>query len=573
MPEQHDISQVIQRQDVAAFREGLPQGAALKEESILKWMEDMAKSQDFHEPSWHYARLQGIGGSEAIHAVQEARIHRGLPPDDSGHLPRKLALEKLLLIPPEKTSGHMLRGNRFEAAIVERLLEQTGGKVREDLHQAVAQASGQVQGHPWMRGQPDVILEMPNGRITLVDIKSPAKAGNSVDYAYKVQLHHYRRIMQEAGCPPDQMILGNFDWQSFNVRLLDVAYEAYLEKLLLEGGDRLWDRILRGDLPVHEEIRWAEPEWEHMEPEEREILSQQIHQTEERWLLRRMAVERAKQEAENEANRLQDLLRKMGPMRGVKPSAYGLELAGLSVRTEVDVGRLKNLLHGVGAPDAMETFFEKDPKKYDVEAMAQRLKELGEDPEAYRALKVDAAKAIRVLEAHKVPYHEAVGHAILETPSLRLAKPKADGEKQETFEQIQAFVDGEMDAVYESFTVPDDEVSPQDGEQGKPETAGVGTERGTVETKGRPSTGSDSAPQPAETEALFFGEGGASLFTDTFRGVLESRGEPEESAVEADDILLESGQASGASETDRAEQGAIVRNRKAQVDDLIARLF
>ena len=527
-----DMQAIIEQRDIQAFREGLPQGPQLKDRHIESWMERMAGSEDFHEPGWHYDRLKGIGGSEAVVAVQQGLIDEGRAPDRPFDLPKGLVLEKLLMIEPDPTNPQMLRGNRFEDLIAERFLEEQGAKRRPDLMQRVAEVSGKVPGHPWMVGNPDLIVELKDGRIALVDIKAPSRAGADVDYGYKVQLHHYRRLMMAADIPPDKMILGNFDWPSYHVMALPVAFDERLDELHRKGGDALWEQVVKGQVPDNREINWPRPEWERLSAEEQEGLRHRIGEQEERYLLKKMLADEAAAEAKKESARLAETIGQLGPARGARPADYGLALAGLTTRVKVNEDRFLDALRKMEKSGHAEKAYEPG-KQYDVEAMADRLKALGEDPDDYRKPRLDNDKAISVLEQNGIPYSAMVGDIVEETPTLRLTKPKK-GERLDLYRGIGEVVETHFDETLqrllgdqESTAAPKAErepepavdeapAGPRPGDGERPERAAA-AESGTNETGEAEKNSTffytgDDANQP----------GSASAFAESFQGALEA---------------------------------------------------
>ena len=424
---------------------GLPQAEHIRFEDLKAWASALEKAGDVHPISWHIKRLHGIGGSEASVAVDQYMLDRGEQPEWGRHTPVDIVRDKLLRRLPDTPSVEMRRGNGVEELAIERLLEQTGAARRVDLEQKVGTFSGHVPGHPWMVGEPDLVMEMPDGAIILADIKAPNEVSTSVEPAYAAQLHHYREIMEAAGVAPDAMMLGKFSYADYAVKTVPVDYDERLVEQLREGGDSLWAHVCAGTEPDIEAGARPMPQWSELAPEEREHVSATIADAEERLVLEKLAAKEIEADINAQRERIDEALGKLGPLKGVKADALGLSIAGLRNSLVVDEQAFAKTLERLDASDRIDEAYERKAQ-YDGDAMARRLAELGEDPEAYRVRKLNPKKAVQTLESAGVPYAEAFGTIVEEKVSLSIGKP-ANAEKKATYETMENYVSETIGAM------------------------------------------------------------------------------------------------------------------------------
>lgn len=210
----------------------------------------------------------GIGGSEIIEAI---RHYVELHPDriDWSHFgddyfsgfsfstPRLMAGIKLMINLPSEASDRMNIGTRFESTVIQMYLEDNNLKRRIDIESAIK--SFKSETFPWLRGTPDLVVEYPDGRIKLVDVKVPAEASSSIMPGYAAQLSYYRLIAEVLTefdvIPPMEWDcdLVQLDFSNAGVRVLklDGNDVKSLIPLIIEAGDFFWnERIMRGELPA-----------------------------------------------------------------------------------------------------------------------------------------------------------------------------------------------------------------------------------------------------------------------------------------------------------------------------------
>lgn len=386
------------RMTVEKLLQALPQGDVIKPHHAEKWLNAMQKREDFHNINWHINRLKGIGGSESISAVQRYALERGESLPDPFASPRYTAMQKLLMVVPNEANAKMLRGNRFESLIVDRFCEQMNAKKRDDLMEAVAEASreGVDRDNPWLIGNPDLIAEI-NGKVYLIDIKAPDEAHDEFPFGYQVQLHHYRLIMEKAGVAPDGMILANFSWKDYAILPLEVEYNRSIEKRILEGGKLLWDDILAGYPP-------NQPSFEDKKcPVDKETMGA-FRELEEEYLLTKEVFELVKEKLEEKKRALVELATpwasEISKSHGL---AKGLDLLTLNVRTKVNDEKAKALIQKYDELKKLKDDILVNSKEYDIKAMVKAMEEAGLSPEKYRKKKIDAKKMIEAAENADIP--------------------------------------------------------------------------------------------------------------------------------------------------------------------------
>lgn len=464
----------------------LPQAGQIREDDFAAWAEAVQAMDDFHPLSWHIQRLRGIGGSEAGVAVAQAEVDDGVMPDSSRHTPTGLVRDKLVQRLPHPPEAAMLRGNRVEELAIERFLEQTGATRRVDLEQKVGQFSGAVPDHPWMVGNPDLVAEMPDGSVILADIKAPNEPSRTAEPEYVAQLHHYRRIMATAGVTPDQMMLAKFDYKHFNVITVPVDFDADLETKLLRGGDSLWQHVLDGREPDMSHCETPEPDWARLDDTSRVQVEQTVRDAEERLVLEKLAAKAINDDITTQTERIREALGELGPLRGCKAPDVGLTLAGFRNAISIDEAAFTEAMRNAGADAASIDAAYKTTSQYDTDAMARRLAELGENPEAYRKRSLDTTKAIKALEAAGIDYNRAFGEIAVETPSFAISKPKK-GEPAEIFEAMERYVEQTVPNMRAALFDPMDKEAPAEVADDASKAEPTAVEVAAAEPDGEPA--------------------------------------------------------------------------------------
>jgi predicted phage-related endonuclease len=198
---------------------------------------------------WHVRRASAIGGSEIGTIVKHFRGDRG-----NFTSAKNLALEKLLIMSPQRSTPEMARGNRAEPWLQRMYHEQHG--VHSD-----ADMIGLMKGYRWSRlpqlvGTPDDIVVLPDGRRRLVDYKCPSAdvneeyEKNGVSFDYVCQVHHYGVLSQSSGGRFDEMEVAVFDPRYFVIHQYKVERDTDLIQEIMRSGKVFWDEyVMNGLIP------------------------------------------------------------------------------------------------------------------------------------------------------------------------------------------------------------------------------------------------------------------------------------------------------------------------------------
>ena len=198
---------------------------------------------------WHVRRASAIGGSEMGTIVKHFRGDRG-----NFTSAKNLAMEKLLIMAPQRSTPEMARGNRAEPWLQRMYHEQHG--VRSD--EAMLDL---MKGYRWSRlpqlvGTPDDIVILPDGRRRLVDYKCPSADVNAeyekkgVSFDYVCQVHHYGILSQASGGRFDEMEVAVFDPRYFVIHQYKVERDQALIQEIMKAGQIFWDEfVMNGLIP------------------------------------------------------------------------------------------------------------------------------------------------------------------------------------------------------------------------------------------------------------------------------------------------------------------------------------
>lgn len=209
----------------------LPHAAVLPPDRVVKWIDGLMTgmaSQEQHggdnqDPMWHVRRLFGIGGSEALLALNHRRkVYSSF--DNS--LP-DMVDQKLLHALPGPPTEHTTRGSVLEYinAVYTRILLD-GERDEAAIEQIRARKPDGKYG--WLIGNPDDILQIRSKRV-LFDYKCPNTApapDAPVDEGYRAQVHHYSAVADRAGVQIDGM---------------------YINQLYIEGANSIVREIFQDD--------------------------------------------------------------------------------------------------------------------------------------------------------------------------------------------------------------------------------------------------------------------------------------------------------------------------------------
>lgn len=244
----------------------LPQRAVIRDHHATRWLERTitmsigrveldrgegnATVGDVHAHAlWHVRRASAIGGSEIGTIVKHFRGDRG-----NFTSAKNLALEKLLIMSPQRSTPEMARGNRAEPWLQRMYHEEHG--VRSD-----PDALALLKGYRWHRlpqlvGTPDDIVILPDGRRRVVDYKCPSAdvnaeyEKNGVSFDYVCQVHHYGVLAQSAGARFDEMEVAVFDPRYFTIHQYKVERDPALIQEIMKSAKAFWDEfVMHGLVP------------------------------------------------------------------------------------------------------------------------------------------------------------------------------------------------------------------------------------------------------------------------------------------------------------------------------------
>jgi predicted phage-related endonuclease len=244
----------------------LPQRPVIQDHHATRWLERTvtmsiervelehgegnATVGDVHKHAlWHVRRASAIGGSEMGTIVKHFRGDRG-----NFTSAKNLAMEKLLIMAPQRSTPEMARGNRAEPWLQRMYHEQHG--VRSD--EAMLDL---MKGYRWSRlpqlvGTPDDIVILPDGRRRLVDYKCPSADVNAeyekkgVSFDYVCQVHHYGILSQSSGGRFDEMEVAVFDPRYFVIHQYAVERDPALIQEIMKAGQVFWDEfVMHGLIP------------------------------------------------------------------------------------------------------------------------------------------------------------------------------------------------------------------------------------------------------------------------------------------------------------------------------------
>lgn len=423
----------LSRKDAELIALSLPQGGAISKQNMDRWMTNLLSNSDFHNPYWHYKRLFGIGGSEALACVMYyAQLKTNDPMFDPFTSPIGTFMDKTLMSLPEEPTPRMLRGNRMESHIIDLFVEQFGAVARTDLVDRISAMSGKIEAHPWLVGNPDLVVEMPNGRTYLVDIKAPDEATEFFPFGYTVQLHHYRELAMHAQVKIDGMILGNFDWKEYQVLPLAVPYQPEVVQALLEGGDALWARVCSGDMPDRPIYKQAV---HNFTDEEKSAVSD----IEFEYLTVHMLESEVSQKKQELSQKLINYMIDKSPdISSMKSDQLGLTMMSLTSRTHINEDAVTSLIRHYKPETAAEDINQlyKIETGYDSTKMAQRLLEMGEDVDQFRLRKMDSKKALESLKELGISKNVARAADIFQEKVMPMYRKPTKGLKKDQHESM-----------------------------------------------------------------------------------------------------------------------------------------
>lgn len=348
----------------------LPQASQIEEANARAWV-DSVLDIDPERADWHLKRCNFIGGSR-IGALVAA--HMGMY---SMTQPHEIARDLLLQDPIQPPNSHMRRGIDMEPLVRKRFREEYGATGREDLIEAVQNASS--EHHPWMGGNPDDIVEI-NGRLWMVDYKAAGEAPHDPPVEYAAQVHYYDYLLAchlgmepdfPADVPPDRdrplavdgMIICYLDYRHWCTAAFEIPFNPEVFKAMRVAGDYAWRCILEGEYPTFERFDRG-----RLELDDENLFK--LDNLNDCYLGTRIAKTIADGQCEQAKEELVEFLESLRPPND--PRLKGLSIpthdTTISVRQKVDEEAFENLCHD-NRLDPRQ--FMREGKGYDADRLAE----------------------------------------------------------------------------------------------------------------------------------------------------------------------------------------------------------
>lgn len=401
----------------------LPQRDVIDLSDARQWISYMANMMP-DEAMWHMIRASGVGGSEIGGLTRNFMGHRA----DHMFSAHDWALGKLLRKTPEPSFGVLKRGHDMEPIHAKRFYEETGSYRDLNAYNALSNAQGQAL---WMRYSPDdlVLFDTPflleqgmqdtielQGRI-LVDYKAPTQVdkSNQVSFQYACQLHQGAMLANEKGIDIHGCLLSQFDWATWSLKNSFIQINPELCELIQQAGDHYWDDVMNGRIP-----RYVIRNTVQLLPERREryqkvaerlgvvnAMRTELDKASE--ILRDTLVGGVKTEQERFDGQVVDyggILKISAPMRIDDNKArkiLGEEALESLYATQPEIKEespevIEAVTRILGDQAAKSLMTKETTVKYNMKALVDRLKELGEDVKPYRVTeKLDPEKVFNAL--------------------------------------------------------------------------------------------------------------------------------------------------------------------------------
>lgn len=344
----------------------------------------------------------------------------------------------------------MQRGNDMENSIARRILQQMDAIIRTDIMDAVRESSGAHPQHPWLVGNPDLIIEAPGGRIVLVDIKAPDEAVQEVKPGYRVQLHHYRLIMRHAGIEPSAMVLANYSWKDHAALFIPVPRDPKLEDAILRGGDALWDAVLQGKTPpsLFDAIPGTSPKAKL----DRQTI-ERLQELERQYVILRQTMAAIEAETKTLAEQIKEENLRLGYDEYAKKLLNNaLSLVTITSITKANQEALHNFFEANGLGDKIDECIQYTDE-LDNEAVMRFLLQQGLDPKQFMVREIDPKQAIAVLESAGIPIQSAIDAGAIQynlSVRTRTGKKVDISRKQQAEFVAKQAVSAAMDVVYDA---------------------------------------------------------------------------------------------------------------------------
>lgn len=396
----------------------LPQGAHVKQGDARRWYQSVVEL-DPQRLVWHIERLKGLGGSD----VGEIAAWK-MGAFNVFKTPRDIIDEKLLRRPIEPQNKNMRRGTYLEPFIQRLFLEDYGAVSRPDLIEAVQ--GHQCTDHPWMRGNPDDIVEIAGG-LYVVDYKSPSDAGEArrghVPLQYAAQVHQYGFLLAEkTGSKPDSHLVACYDHPNGEVAVVEVPYNADIMAAVLCGGDEIWQHVVNG---THPELQAYQKNDLTFDPHQQATIAQ----LEETFIRQKLLADAAYASLKTTAEALEKEFRAQEDVL-LKGQKLPLEVLGATVKQTLDEEAAYQVIQSVGLdPQA----FMVDGDKLDAPKVLAALETAGLCPSEFFERKLDLDKVLELCETQHLrpPVKESFSLALraskkgLDKEALAVARASA----------------------------------------------------------------------------------------------------------------------------------------------------
>lgn len=202
-------------------------------------------------------RLNFVTGTDSAKiTAHRTGIEPGFPGSAS-----TVAKEKLMMIPPLWADSHIKRGLKLEYLANDMAIE-AGYIPRPDL---VEKIIANQQGHPFLRGTPDMVLERVleerESTLILTDYKVPYAAKGQALHDYIMQLHHYTlcNIVGNKSNPDNAVNIQNLMLFEANLKTFKgietpIAWNQTFAKAILEEGAMVHQHFTQGNVPTIKKV-------------------------------------------------------------------------------------------------------------------------------------------------------------------------------------------------------------------------------------------------------------------------------------------------------------------------------
>lgn len=360
--------------------------AALRDDDIRSWVSSVVESHG-EAAIWHANRAGGFGGSDIGVLARNFSGHRA----DHMNSAHDIVSSKLLKSVPSENTGDLRRGNENEPQHAQKYYDKYSAKRDIDAYNTLTKSQGL---RAWMRYSPDDVILMPSAQPNpslggmrakrfLIDYKAPRRVeeDDSIAFQYACQLHQGAMICNKAGVHLDGLMLSQFDWAGWSLKDDNVPYDPEISKLILVAGDHYFGYMMRGELPAYMFTPKFEREMEFVEE-----FGKKTQRLAHISAMGKAFTDESELLAAEIKNSFKDIR-----LAGKKMVIGDMTVTAVNM---VDHAKINTLLDKA---DVLALRKKNVKPDYDTDAMVQKIKDLGGDPEEFRIDKIDADKAYPVL--------------------------------------------------------------------------------------------------------------------------------------------------------------------------------